>query len=112
MQKIPLKLATAGMVLARDVFRNGSAAGFPVCGKSTILTESLISRFDNMDIATIYVEGHPHWEEGDRSLDDMLGDLEHRFSKVQKDPLMAVLHNTYADYYKSAMGVDSGRQTE
>jgi len=112
MQKISLKLATAGMVLARDVFRNGNTAGFPVCGKSTILTETLITRFDNMDIATIYVEGHPHWEEGDRSLEDMLGDLEHRFTKVQEDPLMVVLHNIYADYYRRSMGDDSGRQTE
>ncbi|NVN90641.1 MAG: hypothetical protein HXX11_08525 [Desulfuromonadales bacterium] len=112
MQKIPLKLATAGMVLARDVFRNGNTVGFPVCGKTTVLTETLISRFENMDISSIYVEGHPLWDDGDRSLEDMLGDLDQRFTKVRQDPLMAKLHDIYADFYKRSMGDDSGRQTE
>lgn len=112
MQKIPLKLATAGMVLARDVFRNGNTAGFPVCGKATVLTETLISRFENMDITTIHVEGHPLWDDGDRSLEDMLGDLDQRFIKVRQVPLMAKLRDIYADFYKRSMGDDSGRPTE
>ena len=108
MQKIPLKLATRGMVLARDVFRNGNpASGFPVCGKSTVLTESLISRLENMDISAIYVEGHPLWEDGDQSLEDIMRDLEQRFSKVKQDPLMTRLFEIYTDYYKRSMGENS-----
>ncbi len=112
MQKIPLQFAAAGMVLARDVFRNGSQSGLPVCGKKTVLTASLIARLEHMDIATLYVEGHPIAEEGDRSLDDMLHDLDRRFERVRQDSLMARLHSIYADYYRRSMGDDGGRQAE
>ena len=112
MQKIPLMNAVAGMVLARDVFRNGNSTGFPVCSKNTVLTEALITRLENMDIAFINVKGRPFPQDGDRSLDDILHDLEHRFAKVRQDPLMATLHDMYADYYKRSMGDDSGRQAE
>lgn len=111
MQKIPLKLATAGMVLARDVFRNSNSAAFPVCGKKTLLTEEIITRLENMDIALIYVEGHPIWQEGDLTLEEMLSDLEHRFKKVRQDPLMARLHDIFSDYYNRSMGGSSDRQT-
>lgn len=112
MQKIPLKLATSGMVLARDVYRNGNGSGFPVCGKKTVLTDPLIARLEQMDIASIYVEGQQLQEEGRHSLEGLLRDLEHRFEKVRQDPLMARLHDIYCDYYKRSMGVDGARQTE
>ena len=112
MQKISLTDAVAGMVLARDVFRNGNPAGFPICGKDTVLTEALIGRLNNMDIAFINVKGRPFPRDGDRSLDDILHDLEYRFLKVRHDPLMAMLHDVYADYYKRFMGDDSARQAE
>lgn len=112
MQKIPLMQATAGMVLARDVFRNNNPVGMPVCGKKTVLTDSLITRLDNMDVKAIFVEGHPVWEEGDRSCDDLLLELDRRFSKVRNDPLTTMLHDIYADYLKRSMGDHGGQQTE
>lgn len=112
MQKIPLKRAVAGMVLARDVFRNGMTAGMPVCGKTTVLTAPLICRLENMDIASVYVEGHPFMEDGDLSLEDMLRDLEQRFARVRQDPLMDRLYDIYADCYRRSMGDNGGRQTE
>jgi hypothetical protein len=59
MQKIPLIHAKAGMILARDVFRNEQAGGIPICGKDTELTEQLVARLVNLDIQSVYVEGHP-----------------------------------------------------
>ncbi len=112
MQKIPLMNAAAGMVLARDVFRSGTSTGFPVCSKDTALTDALIARLQHMDIAFVYVKGRPLPQDGDRSLDEMLHDLEQRFAKVRQDPLMAALHDMYADYYRRSMGDDSGRQQE
>jgi len=112
MQKIPLMLAQAGMVLARDVFRNDSPAGMPICGKDTVLTDTLIARLDHLDTKTIYVEGHPVWTEGERSLDDMLQDLDRRFEKVREDPLMVKLQDIYAAYLKQSMGEDGGRKAE
>jgi hypothetical protein len=100
MQKIPLMRAAPGMVLARDVFRNDSPAGIPVCGKNTVLSDILIMRLQNMDVNSVYVEGHPVWEDGDRSLDDLLHDLDRRFEKVRQDPLMSRIYDIYADHIK------------
>lgn len=110
MQKIPLMLATADMILARDVFRGDSPAGMPVCGRGTVLTDSLIARLDHLDIQSVYVEGHPVWEDGDRSLDDVLRDLDKRFEKVSDDPLTSKLHDIYKAYLTKSMGDDGGRE--
>lgn len=112
MQKIPLMLAKAGMVLARDVFRGGSPVGIPICGVGTKLTDSLISRFDNMDVQTVYVEGHPIFEEGERSLQDLLHDLDGRFSKTLQNPLNMMLFDVYRTYMTKSMEGNNGQQAE
>lgn len=112
MQKIPLMLARSGMVLARNIFRNASSTGNPVCGADTILSDALIARLENMDINSIYVKGHPVWQAGDRSLDEQLRDLEHRFEKVRQNPLMSRFYDIYADYLRRSMGDDGGQQAE
>ncbi len=110
MQKIPLMLAEPNMVLARDVFRGDSPAGMPVCGKGTVLSDTLIARLDHLDIQSIYVEGHPVWADGDRSLDDVLRDLDKRFEKVADDPLTTKLYDIYKAYLIKSMGDDGGRK--
>jgi hypothetical protein len=110
MQKIPLMLAKAGMILVRDVFRGNSVSGMPVCGKGTELTESLIDRFESMDVLTVYVEGHPVWEEGECSVDDLLRQLDIRFSKTLQEPLNALLYNIYKAYLTRSTGGDSEKQ--
>lgn len=106
MQKIPLMLAAAEMVLARDVFRGDSAAGMPICGKGTVLTDSLIARLEHLDVQSIYVEGHPVWENGDRTIDDVIKDLDLRFNKVMDDPLTVKLYETYRAFLTKSMGDD------
>jgi hypothetical protein len=112
MQKIPFKMATAGMVLARDVFRNDSPVGMPACGKGTVLTDVLLSRFEQINVQSIYVEGHPVKEAGDVSLEEMIARLDRRFEKVRQDPIAAKLKSIYAEYLKRSMGEDGGRQAE
>jgi hypothetical protein len=112
MQKIPLQLARAGMVLAREVFRNDSPGGNPVCGKNIVLTDSLINRLEAMEVKSVYIKGQPLRQPGDPTLDDMLRDLDLRFEKVRQDPLMSRLHGMYADYLKRTMGDDGGRQED
>lgn len=112
MQKIPLMLAKAGMTLARDVFRGDSPIGIPICGKGTELTDSLIARFENMDVQTVHVEGHPVWEEGERSFDDLQRDLDLRFSKTLQEPLNIVLYDFHKAYLIKSMGGDSDRKAE
>lgn len=109
MQKIPLALAKAEMILARDVFRGDSPVGMPVCGKGTVLTDALITRLDHMDIQAVHVEGHPVWEEGECSLEDALRDLERRFEKSSQEHLNSLLLDIYKAHLTKAMGGEGGR---
>jgi hypothetical protein len=104
MQKIPLNLAAPEMILARDVFRSESPAGIPVCGKGTVLNESLISRLKQMSIQSIYVEGHPVTFEGEASLEEQLQDLEKRFSKTLDNRRNLLLLDIYRQQIRCAMG--------
>jgi len=112
MQKIPIRLSKPGMVLAKDVFRNNSPAGIPVCAKNSVLSETLITRLEQLDVRTVYVKGHPVWEDADASLEDLLKDLDHRFEKVRQDPLAEKLRMAYVDYLKGSMGDEVGRKKE
>lgn len=56
MQKIPIDLAAPGMKLAKPVTKEG---GMTIMAEGMELTESLISRLQNMKIDRITVQGHP-----------------------------------------------------
>lgn len=112
MQKIPLMLAKAGMILARDVFRGDSPTGMPICGKDTVLTDSLITRLDTMDVQSVCVEGTLVGEEGARSFDDLLCELDQRFEKSRQNPLNAVLYDICKAHLTKSKGGEGGRQAE
>lgn len=106
MQQITLNDAQAGMILARDLFHGDVPIGLPICGKGTELTDALIRRFEHMDIRTLYVAGHPVHEDGERTIDDLLRELDNRFSKTLQEPLNVMLHATYKAYLIKSMGED------
>jgi hypothetical protein len=112
MQKIPLNLAAAGMVLARDIFKNDSPTGMPICGKGTELSGALISRLQQMGVQSLYVEGHPVWQEGDCGLTEQLADLEKRFSKTLDNRYNRSLLEIYRNQITAAMGDNGGRPEE
>lgn len=112
MQKIPLMLAKAGMILARDIFRGDSPVGMPICGKDTVLTDALITRLDQMDVQSVYVDGHPVWEEGARSFEELMQDLDMRFEKSRQEPLNSILYDIYKAHLTESMGGEGGRQTK
>jgi len=94
MQTIPLTLATSGMILARDILRED---GIILCGKGTGLSEALIERLKRLGVQTITVEGHPIAEEGEKTLEGELADLEERFSPRAGDPLLMRLKEIIKD---------------
>jgi hypothetical protein len=104
MQNIPLALAKAGMTLARDVFRGDSPVGIPICGRGTELTVALIARFENMGIQSVYVAGCLDREERERIRDQLLTDMDCRFSKTIQAPLNTILHKIYKEYLTKSMG--------
>lgn len=94
MQTIPLSLTTSDMALARDIRRED---GIILCGKGTRLSEVLIERLKRLGIQTITVEGHPVTEEGEKTLEGELADLEERFSPRTGDPLLMRLKEIIKD---------------
>jgi hypothetical protein len=104
MQRIPFSMAQPGMILAKDVVRAENPNGPPICGKGVELTDSLIERLRNMGIQSITVEGHPIWLEGDKTLDELLEDLDKRFRRVADDPLTGKLKEVYRNYLIRSQG--------
>lgn len=109
MQNIPIALAQPDMVLAREVVRPENPGGPPICGRGIVLTESLIERLKTMGVQTLTVEGRPVPMEGERSLEELLADLERRFRRVAGTPLMDRLHEIYRSHLARIMGGGDGR---
>jgi hypothetical protein len=109
MQKIPISLATAGMVLAKEIKNSDDPASMTICGKSVKLTESLIDRLRQMGIQSVTVEGHPVTVEGETSIDEMLAALDKRFCRVASDPLMMKVKELYRKHILRSMGESGGR---
>lgn len=109
MQMIPIALAEPEMALARDVRRTDNPQAPPICGRGTTLTESLIERLKNLGIKSITVEGHPVVIEGEKTLEDLLADLDRRFSKVANVPLMMRLKEIYRKNIIRSMGGEGGK---
>lgn len=92
------------MVLAKDITNPNDASGMTLCGKGVTLTDSLIRRLEQMGIQSIIVEGHPVKIEGEATLEEMLADLDKRFSRVLDDPLMVKIKGMYERHIKRSMG--------
>ncbi len=108
MQKIPLKLATPGMKLAKPVMND---RGMTLCGPGTELTEQTIGRLSEMDVKRIAVEGHPiDTGREEKSLSQELDDLDVRFRRVDGDPLMKKIKNAFADVLKERAEQESAEQ--
>ena len=86
------------MVIAKDVMRPDNPDGFPVCGKGTTLSDSLIERLKQIGIQSITVEGHPVKMEGDISTEEQLAALEKRFRKISEDPIMTMVKGKFQNH--------------
>lgn len=98
MQRLPLKLASAGMVLAKEVSRDGKV----LCGPGIGLTAEIIDRLARVGVTSVTVEGHPVKLPGEKSLRERLGDLEARFSRVHDDPVLLALMKIIAQHWIDA----------
>lgn len=109
MQNIPLTLAKAGMVVAKELKASDDPAGMTICGKGVKLTDSLIDRLGQMGIQSVTVEGHPVKMEGESSVEEMLAALEHRFRRAGDDSLMKTIKDIYAGQIRRSMGDAGGK---
>jgi len=108
-QNIPISLAAAGMVLAKEIKADDNPARPPICGKGVTLTDSLLSRLTSMGIQSVIVEGHPVRIEGEKTLEETLNILDKRFAKVSDDPLMQKLREIYRKQIIRSMGEADGQ---
>lgn len=96
MQRIPIKLAAAGMKLAKEA---ATPEGQVLCGAGTDLTEELISRLAKQGVLVLTVEGHPVRLPGEKPLSQRLKELAERFEPVKDDPVLKALKNLIAEYW-------------
>jgi len=109
MQNIPLTLAKAGMVVAKELKVSEDPASMTICGKGVKLTDSLINRLEQMGIQSVNVEGHPVKMEGESSVEEMLAALEQRFRRAGDDPLMLMIKDIYKKQIRRSMGGAGGK---
>ena len=96
MQRIPLKLAQPGMVLAKEAV---TPEGQVLCGAGTALTQEILARLAKQEVLTLTVEGHPVTLPGEKSLPEKLKELDHRFSKTRNDPVLRALKTVIAEFW-------------
>jgi hypothetical protein len=96
MQKIPLKLAEPGMILAKDAISSDNKI---LCGAGIVLTQEIIERLIRMNIGGVVVEGHPVHLEGEQTIKERLSDLEIRFSRVKNNPVLRAIMKIIAEHY-------------
>ncbi len=96
MQRIPLKLAQPGMVLAKEAI---TPEGQVLCGTGTALTQEILARLAKQEVLTLTVEGHPVQLPGEKTLPERLRELDQRFSKVKRDPVLKALKTLIAEFW-------------
>lgn len=99
MQKIPLQAARPDMILAKPVTREN---GMVLVAAGTVLTDGLIARLENMDVAAIVVEGNPVDLDGSggQAVAKKMERLDRLFRNFQDDPYMLRIKKTIAEYYQ------------
>jgi len=95
-QRIPIKFAKPGMILAKEAI---TPEGQVLCGADTELSEELIARLTKQGVLVITVKGHPVQLPGEKPLSEKLQDLDSRFSKVKGDPVLRALKTLIAEYW-------------
>jgi hypothetical protein len=108
MQKIPITQAAPGMVLAQEIKNSDDPSSMTICGKGVKLTESLISRLMQMGVQSVRVEGHPVKIVGEATLEEMLAELDQRFSRVEDDVLMKKVKEMFRKQIFRALGESDG----
>jgi hypothetical protein len=96
--KIPSDSLKPGMILSKAVTNTN---GILILPEETELTDSLIRKIHNMDIETVYVKGEPG---AGSSLEQMLADLDRRFSNVEKAPYMNVIKRVVKKHIEDLYG--------
>ncbi|MDX9714230.1 MAG: hypothetical protein RBT37_02260 [Dissulfurispiraceae bacterium] len=89
MPKIPVDKLMPGVVLAKPVLNE---AGMVLLAQGTEIKAAHIDRLLNMNVQAVYIEGE---SAPDRPKDEVLAELEARFSKTINEPHMLMLKKIF-----------------
>ena len=109
MQKIPIDLAQPGMKLGRAVTKEN---GMTIMAEGMELTESLISRLENMKVDRITVQGHPVDMGGAGSgtvYAERIKRLDHLFRRLEEDKWMMRVKQRMAQYFRIKAAAQEAR---
>ena len=109
MQKIPIDLAQPGMKLGRAVTKEN---GMTIMAEGMELTESLISRLENMKVDRITVQGHPVDMGGAGSgtvYAERIKRLDHLFRSLEEDKWMMRVKQRMAQYFRIKAAAQEAR---
>jgi hypothetical protein len=99
MQRIPVKLARPGMVLAKPLLRDN---GMVLLAEGTELSDSAVARLAGMGVDSIVVQGHPVDLEGlagGTSHAARAARMDHLFRRHGDDPWMMQLKKVFKGYF-------------
>jgi hypothetical protein len=87
MKRVVIEELLPGMTLSKAVTNSN---GLPIVAAGTILDGSMIERFRQMGLTSVYVEGDAG-DAGGKTLTELEAELEHRFRHVAHDPVQQMI---------------------
>lgn len=100
MQRIPVRLAKPGMILAKPLLRDN---GLVLVAEGTEISESLLGRLASMNVETVVVKGQPLDMDGlggSSAYAKRAQRLDHLFRKYTNDPFMMKLKERMKKYFQ------------
>jgi hypothetical protein len=91
MKKVPIDKLEAGMILAKPVLRGSMV----ILAEGVELTDTWISRIEDMDIEYLFVEGAA---EQAIPLEEALASLDARFRRVEGEPYMSLIRKIVREH--------------
>lgn len=97
MRRISIDKLEVGMILAKPVLRGAMV----ILGEGTVLTETWISRIEDMEITQIFIEGAA---EQAIPKEEALAQLDRRFEKALDQPYMTPLKKLVKEHIEGLYG--------
>ena len=95
MPKIPVEQLKAGMKLGRPLM---NSSGMVLMAEGTELTESRISKIENMGVDSVFIDGP---SKPARPKEDLLDALERRFARTAGNPQMSLIKKAVREHIEA-----------